>query len=175
MKFLRKLFRVAHYHLRGGVRHGRILGVEIGLGCRVYISDWGSEPYLIRIGNNVTITGGVKLLTHDGSTCLIESDGIRYYKYGRVSIGDNVFIGTNAILMPGVSVIDNVVIGAGSVVTKNLDKSGVYVGSPAIFVKSFDDFTNKLKKIGTQRPPEKSFMNDKERVMFHLEKASKLR
>lgn len=50
------------------------------------------------------------------------------------NIGNNVSIGSNATIMP-VSICDNVVIGAGSVVTKNIDRPGIYVGNPAKFLK----------------------------------------
>lgn len=50
-------------------------------------------------------------------------------------IGDNVSIGSNVTVLP-VNICNNVVIGAGSVVTKNIDKPGVYVGNPAKFIRS---------------------------------------
>ena len=49
-------------------------------------------------------------------------------------IGNMVSIGSNSTILP-VRICDNVVIGAGSVVTKNIDKPGVYAGNPAIFLK----------------------------------------
>lgn len=58
--------------LLGKVSYARKLGVKIGENCRIYISYWGTEPELISVGNNVTITSDVTLLTHDGSTCLIK-------------------------------------------------------------------------------------------------------
>jgi acetyltransferase-like isoleucine patch superfamily enzyme len=168
MLILKKIFRLLHYKIRGGVLHGQLLGVKIGNDCRVFINDWGSEPYLIELGNNVTITGGVKLLTHDGSTCLLKKLKSRYYIYGRIIIGNNVFVGTNTIIMPGVSIGDNVVIGAGSVVTKDLIKPGVYVGSPAKFIKPFNEFKNKIEQVATINPENSSTLTDKQRVLAHL-------
>ena len=49
-------------------------------------------------------------------------------------IGNNVSIGSNATILP-INICDNVVIGAGSVVTKNITKSGIYVGNPAKFLR----------------------------------------
>ena len=50
-------------------------------------------------------------------------------------IGNNVSIGSNATILP-VKICNDVIIGAGSVVTKNINKSGIYVGNPAKFLKS---------------------------------------
>lgn len=53
------------------IAYAKYKGVEVGNNCRLYISDFGSEPFLITIGDNVTITAGVKILTHDGSAWLV--------------------------------------------------------------------------------------------------------
>ena len=140
MKKIKDLYLLFYYKLYGGVQHARKKGCRVGNNCRVYIHDLGSEPNLISIGDNVTITGGVKLLTHDGSACLITQNGKRLYNYGEINIGSNVFIGTNSIIMPNVSVVDNVIIGAGAIVTKSITESGVYVGAPAKYIKSFEEF-----------------------------------
>ena len=83
------------------------------------------------------------LLTHDGSFILYKDKyGNRRYKFGKVNIGNDVFIGIKSIIMPGVSICDKVVIGVNTVVTKSITKSGVYVGSPAKFIKEYG-FTEK--------------------------------
>ena len=51
-----------------GVEYALYKGVKIGDNCRIYTRSFGSEPWMISIGNKVTITSGVILLTHDGST-----------------------------------------------------------------------------------------------------------
>lgn len=120
----------------------RFVGVRFGQNCRLIIEDFGTEPWLIEIGNNVTITSGVKLLTHDGSTWLARDENGRRYKYGRIKIGNNVFIGTNSIILPNITIEDNVIIGAGSVVTKSIVTNSVFVGNPAKYVKSYNDVIN---------------------------------
>lgn len=169
MRFLKKLYQFFHYKVFGGVAHARFLGVKVGSGSRLLINDWGTEPYLITIGNDVTITGGVKLLTHDGSACLVKNKLGRYFKYGKVNIGSSVFIGTNSIIMPGVNIADNVVIGAGSVVTKSILKSGIYAGSPARHIKTYEAFQIKMEAIGTQSPASHAYKSDRERVMGHIQ------
>jgi acetyltransferase-like isoleucine patch superfamily enzyme len=80
---------------------------------------------LISIGNNVTITSGVVLLTHDGFLWLMNDEKVRRYMYRRVSIGNNVIIGVNCIIMLGVKIEDNIIIAAGSIVTKSVPSRGV--------------------------------------------------
>ncbi|EJL6424275.1 acyltransferase [Vibrio cholerae] len=132
--------------LLGKVSYARKLGVKIGENCRIYISYWGTEPELISVGNNVTITSDVTLLTHDGSTCLIKNDNDeRYYKFREIKIGNNVFIGTKSIILPGVSIGNNVIIGAGSVVTKSIEDNSVVAGNPARVINRFELYQDKIK------------------------------
>lgn len=134
------------YFLRGSVFYARKKGVKIGDNCRIYIKEWGSEPFLISIGDNVTITSGVRFITHDGSTCLIfDENKQRYQRYAPINIGSNVFVGVNTIIMPGVNVGSNVVIGAGSIVTKDIPSNSVVVGCPAKTVSSFEAYKEKIK------------------------------
>lgn len=86
----------------------------MGKNCRIYIKNWGSEPFLVTIGDHVTVTSGVKFITHDGSTCLVKDEyGKRYQRFTPIQVGSHVFIGVNSIIMPGVSIGSNVVISAG--------------------------------------------------------------
>lgn len=123
----------------GGSSAGRYRGVSIGSDCRIYTCSFGSEPWLIRIGNWVTVTRGVQLLTHDGPTCLATGEKGRRYHYAPIEIGDDVFIGIRAILMPGVRVGDRCVIGAGAVVTRSVPSGCIVAGSPARIVGRFAD------------------------------------
>lgn len=143
---LKKIHSLVYYIVYGGVRYAQKLGVTVGDSCRIYISSWGSEPFLISIGDRVTITSGVKLLTHDGSTWLIRDEqGRRYQRYAPISIGSDVFIGVNTIVMPGVTIGSRVVIGAGSVVTKDVPDNSVAVGNPARVISSFDQLDSKIR------------------------------
>lgn len=119
-------------HLIGRTAHARKLGVRIGRDCRIYIEEWGSEPFLIALGDDVTVTDGVRFLTHDGSTCLFTDErGARYQRFGRITVGDRVFIGVGTIILPGISIGSDCVIGAGSVVTRDIAPGLVVAGNPA--------------------------------------------
>lgn len=133
------------------IKYLRSKGVGIGKNCSLYnkISDFSTEPYLISIGDNVTITSGVKLLTHDGGMRVLIKSGFleKADKFGKITIGNNVFIGLNTIVLPNVTIGDNCVIGAGSIVTKSLDSNSVYAGNPARFICTLEDYYNKNKDL----------------------------
>ena len=93
-------------------------------------------PWLISIGDDVTISSDVKILAHDASTNKV---GART-KIGTVTIGNNVFIGANSLILCNTRIGDNVIIGAASVVTKDIPSNSVVAGNPAKIVCSFDDY-----------------------------------
>lgn len=142
----RRLFDLTFFMVRGSIAYARKKGVMVGNNCRIYIRSWGSEPFLIHLGDDVTVTAGVKFITHDGSTCLVKDNkGNRYQYYAPIYVGSHVFIGVNTIIMPGVTIGSNVVIGAGSVVTKDIPSDSVAIGVPARVVSSFEEYSNKIK------------------------------
>lgn len=121
--------------------------MKVGKGCRIYISSWGTEPELVEIGDNVTITSEVVILTHDGSTCLVKNKaGERYYNFSKVKIGNNVFIGYRSIILPGVVIGNDVVVAAGSVVTKSVESGSIVGGNPAKVINSFESYSAKVIK-----------------------------
>lgn len=100
-----------------------------------------SHCWHITIGDNVTLAPRVHILAHDASTKI----HLNYTKVKNVTIGNNVFVGTGSIIMPGVSIGNDAIIGAGSVVTKNVPKNSVFVGNPAKFVCTTQAYMEKQK------------------------------
>lgn len=142
----RQLFDLAYFFAKGSVAYARRKGVRVGKNCHIYIRSWGSEPFLVSLGDDVTVTSGVKFITHDGSTCLVKDQhGKRYQRFAPIQVGSHVFIGVNSIIMPGVNIGSNVVIGAGSVVTKDIPDNSVAIGVPAKVVSSFEDYQAKIQ------------------------------
>jgi acetyltransferase-like isoleucine patch superfamily enzyme len=105
-----------------------------------------SDPKLIKIHNNVIITSNVTFVTHD-----VFDLGINYMYPDKkvptlmkpIEIMDNVFIGCNSTILGGVTISNNVVVAAGSVVTKDVPPNSVVAGNPAKVIESFDDYINK--------------------------------
>lgn len=101
-----------------------------------------SHCWLIEIGDHVTMAPRVHILCHDAST----KDFLGYTKIGRVTIGDNVFIGAESVVLPGVTIGSNVIIGANSTVTHDIPSNSVVAGSPARIICSLDDYLRKEKE-----------------------------
>ena len=73
-----------------------------------------------------------------------EKDGVNI-AFGKIKIGDNVFIGMNSLILPGTTIGNNVIIGAGSVVRGKIPDNSIYSGNPAVFVANIRDHAEKLK------------------------------
>lgn len=107
-----------------------------------------SHCWLISIGNNVTLAPRVHILAHDAST----KRRTGYTKIGIVEIGDNVFIGANSTILPNVKIGNNSIVGANSLVSKSVPANCVYVGNPAKFICSIDDYYSKIDNLIKERP-----------------------
>lgn len=115
-------------------------GVKIGSGSRLIGNvEFGSEPYLIEIGNHVSITNS-SFVTHDGGVWVLRDKYPDLDCFGKIKVGNNVFIGTDSLIMPGVIIGNNVVIGACSVVTKDIPDNSVVAGVPAKIIKTLEKY-----------------------------------
>lgn len=113
------------------------MGMKIGQGCDInpgLVIDH-SHCWLIEIGNNVTIAPEVYLLAHDASI----HRTLGYSKIGKVMLKDGCFIGARALIMPGVTVGENAIVAAGSIVTKSVEPGMVVGGNPAKVICSVAD------------------------------------
>ena len=104
---------------------------------------------MITIGNNVTISNDVQLLTHDNSIDRISPEVSDIL--GEIRIGDNCFIGAHAIILPGVTLGKEVVVGAGAVVTKSYPDGSIVAGNPARLIGNSKDFVKKYKDVAFVR------------------------
>ncbi len=124
----------------GGTKYARHLGIKVGDDCRILTTRFGTEPFLIEIGNRVTVASGTLFLTHDGSTWLMRDEKGRRYLYRRIRVGNEVFIGSNCIIMPGVEIGNRVIVGAGAVVTKSVPDGLIVAGNPARPIGRYEDY-----------------------------------
>lgn len=139
--FGRAMDRLAfHLCLRWYLRR---IGFRHGAGCRFIRptrATFGAEPYMVRLGDRVTVTEGVRFITHDGGVAVLRGRYPELDLLGPIAVGSNVFLGMNTLVLPGAAVGDDCVIGAGSVVTGALPPRGVYAGVPARRLKDLDEY-----------------------------------
>ena len=100
--------------------------VAIGKNCKIQSHSFICE--LVTIGDNTVIAHGVMFINDLFATGKPANGDKNLWK--STVIGNNVSIGSNSTILP-ISICDNVVVGAGSVVTKDIKESGVYLGNPA--------------------------------------------
>lgn len=130
---------------RGGaawIGYLRRQGMTIGEGARIFSDISTTESYLIEIGDNTTVSNDVQFITHDASVAKA-LDGVTDL-FGKIVIGSRCFIGARSIVMYGVSLPDNTIVAAGSVVTKSIDRPGMILGgNPAKIIGTVKDFGEK--------------------------------
>ena len=144
------LHRVKKYVLLailGYQGYARHVGVQLGSRCAIATASWGSEPYLIKLGNRVRVTAGVSFITHDGAVWVGRESRPTFDVFGEICIGDDTYIGNGATLLPGVRIGRRCVVGAHAVVTKSIPDNTVVAGNPARFICTTDDYLSRMTGI----------------------------
>lgn len=152
MYFLKKISRAYKRIFLSPYRYAKSIGVNIGRNCWILTKYFGSEPYLITIGDHVQITDGVRFFTHGGSWIFREANP-DFDCFGRIIIGNNVYIGNCAMIMPGVQIGNDVIIASGAIVTKSVPSKVIVAGNPAKIVGNIDDYFVRMQNynLGTKR------------------------
>lgn len=117
-------FGLKHVHF--GKRVYLNFGVTLVDDAFIYIGDY------TKIGPNVSIITACHPISPR-----LRNKGLQYNK--QVHIGKNVWLGANSIILPGVTIGDNSIVGAGSVVTKDIPSDVIVVGNPARILRKIDD------------------------------------
>ncbi len=144
MRIFNKIVKIYHkYKLYKLKKRGLTIADDCIL---VSFPDFGSEPYLIQIEENVKISSKVTFITHDGGSWIFRKDPdfSNIISYGQIVIKKNCFIGYGVIIMPNVIIGENSVIGAGSIVTKNVPPNSIVAGIPAKILMSSEEYKQKL-------------------------------
>jgi maltose O-acetyltransferase len=124
-------------------------GLKLGSNVEI-IDNFFFDPshcFLISIGDNCTICPNVRLIAHDASTKKI----LGYTKIGRIDIKENCFIGDSVIVLPNVTIGPNSIVGAGSVVTKNVPMNMIAAGNPAKTISSVEAYIKKIENISKNK------------------------
>lgn len=116
------------------IRYWRKKGMKIGNNCHLETMAFSTEPYLIEIGDHVAIAYGTHFITHDGGIWCFRDELIDGDIFGRIKIGNNVFIGMNCTILANSVIGDNCIIGAGSVVRGKYPDNSVIVGNPSYVI-----------------------------------------
>ncbi len=149
-------------------KQARNVGVDMGSHNFIASRFWSTEPYLIKIGNYCQIAAGVKLFTHGGAGAA-RRQYPKFDTFGKVLIGDYVYIGNNSLIMPGVSIGNNVLVAAGSVVTKSVPSNVVVGGNPARIICSLESYIERNVKYNTDTKGLNASV--KKNVLLKLEEA----
>jgi acetyltransferase-like isoleucine patch superfamily enzyme len=119
---------------------------SIGDGCRINTCATFTDPKYVRIGNNVCLSA-CSVVGHDGAVAVFSSaSGKILDKVGKIDIGNNVFVGIGAILLPNITIGDNTIIAAGSIVSKDVAPGTIVGGIPAKVIGNTADYVNKIEE-----------------------------
>jgi maltose O-acetyltransferase len=138
--------------LRGEANIDRLVaeGLELGpgafIGRGVYLD--AGHPWLIAIGENAVLTSGTVVLAHDASTRLHTG----FTRIARVVIGDRVFVGAGAVILPGSKIGDDSIVGALAVVRGEVPPGSVVAGNPAKVVSDVQSFTDRHRAAAETAP-----------------------
>lgn len=123
--------------------------VKVGENVRIFMPKQTTidtlNAHLLEIGDNVCLTGPVTILTHDYSTHVLNLYSQNVLgKQKKVKIGNNVFLGYGCTILCGSTIGNNCIIGAGAVVTGNVEDNSVYAGNPARKIMTLDSYYEKV-------------------------------
>jgi len=142
------------YHTRSSkayIKYLRSIGCKVGNHTIIYEPAQSTiditRPYLVKIGDFVKITKGVTILTHGYDWSVLRKEyGEILASAGKVTIGNNVFIGMNTTILKGTVIGNNVIIGANSLVSKDIPNNVVAAGNPAKTIMTLDEYLIKRRK-----------------------------
>lgn len=173
MKFFRRV-KLKFWRTLAGFRHrytkkyGRMLGVKIADTVRFTgLPNFGTEPWLISIGEHCVITANVIFLNHDGAVNVVRGLGGKYadiMKFGKTTIEERAFIGLNSVIMPGVCIGAGSIIAACSCVTKDVPAGEVWGGVPAKKICTVQEYADKLYDISLDYRNEVSQLSEKKEI-----------
>ncbi|WP_104372166.1 acyltransferase [Desulfocucumis palustris] len=169
LNLLKKYIEMVYYCYieRDRTAYARKLGVRVGRGGQILANPlkvFGTEPWLIKIGDHVDITAGVQFLSHDGGIWVargLDPELNKYDSFKPITVGNNVMIGINSLIMPGITIGDNVIIGGYSVITKDVSSNSIVAGVPAKPISNLESY---LERIQANLVPTKHMSQEQKRA-----------
>jgi acetyltransferase-like isoleucine patch superfamily enzyme len=174
-------YRLKQYDRFTIAEYFRMQGAQIGENCSIIPTKLGAEPYLVKIGNHVTIANGVRFITHDGGAWIFRDEIPDLQVFGPIIIEDNCVIGANATLFSNIRIGKNSIVGAGSVVISDVPSDTIVMGVPARPFGSIAKYREKcIERWQTQKPPDciiepgedwwhsKHFQDNRRKLKAHL-------
>ena len=132
--------------LRGEVDIEALVEQGLQIGSNVYVAPWvlidPIAAYLISIGDGSRLAPRAHVLAHDATS----REALGYTRLAPVHIGCRVFVGADTLILPGVTIGDDTVIGAGSLVSSDIPAGSLAVGRPAKVVGNSRDFFERRKE-----------------------------
>jgi maltose O-acetyltransferase len=131
--------------LRGEVDIDALIEQGLQIGSNVYVAPWclidPVAAYLISIGDGCRLAPRVHILAHDATS----REALGYTRLAPVRIGCRVFLGADTLVLPGATIGDDCVIGAGSLVSADIPSGSLAVGRPARVVGASCEFFERRK------------------------------
>lgn len=133
------------------VAYLRRLGMRIGSEVTLLnqVRDFGSEPWLIELGSRVNVASGVVFVNHDGASRVFRHllpGGSAYgNRFGTIRVLDNCVIGVGSVLLPGITVGPDSIVGANSVVTRDVPPRTVVAGVPARVLCTLEEYQERYR------------------------------
>ena len=150
-------------------RYAKCIGVKIGKGCVINTKHFPTEPYLIEFGDYVRVAMHTKFFTHGGLVAQrFNHPDLILEQFGKIKVGDYSYIGDSCLIMPGVEIGTNCIVGAGSVVTKSIPSGMMVAGNPAKIIGKTEDM---VQRVASKCPiTSRDFykLNDEDRKKFIL-------
>lgn len=181
-----RAYELSKYNRFTIAEYFRKQGAQIGDNCSIIPTVLGAEPYLVKIGSQVTIAAGVAFITHDGGAWIFRDEIPDLQVFGPIIIEDNCVIGQNAILFPNIRIGPNSIVGAGSVVITDVQPNTVVMGAPARPFGSVAKYREKcIERWNVQKTPDsiiepgedwwhsKHFTENRKKLKKHLLKVFK--
>lgn len=145
MKIVNVVAKLARTFMNGP-QYAKFVGVKVGKNCSISTKHFPSEPYLIEIGDYVRIANDVKFFTHGGVWSQARKAKVSLEHFGRIKIGNYTYIGDSCLIMAGVTIGNDVIVGAGTVVSKSIPDGVMVAGNPMRYIGKTEDFVSKVSQ-----------------------------